>query len=210
MTISDIAKLTNVSTSAVSIVLNNKKGVSEKTRKKILDTIKKYNYNPNHLAKSLAAKETKSIGLIIREIDNPYFAKVMKGVYDTCSRLGYSVLLGSSELCSVRETEIINTLLNKRVDGLLISPLNREEQNYSYLVSLPSKNYPLVLLGEVKNYFTNVVDIDNTNAAYEAVSYLIKLGHTRIACFCGPVHSSHSQIRLEGYKKALINNNILY
>lgn len=208
LTISDIAKLANVSKSAVSIVLNNKAGVSEKTRLKVLDTIKKYKYNPSHVAQSLAAKETKSIGLIIREIDNPYFTKIMKGVYDTCSQLGYSVLLGSSESSPVRESELISTLLSKRVDGLLISPMHGEEVNYSYLVDLLNKKYPLVLIGGVKNYFTNVVNIDNFNAAYDAVSYLIKLGHTRIAYFAGPVHSAHSQMRLEGYKQALIDNNI--
>ncbi len=208
ITISDIAKLANVSKSAVSIVLNNKKGVSEKTRKKVLDTIKKYNYNPNHIAQSLAAKETKSIGLIIKEIDNPYFSKVMKGVYDECSKLGYSVLLGSSELSEDKESEIINALLGKRVDGLLISPLQSEESNYSYLISLLNDDYPLVILGEVKNYSTNIVDIDNFKAAYDAVSYLINLGHTAIAHFAGPVHSTHGQKRLEGYKQALIDNNI--
>ena len=208
MTISDIAKLANVSKSAVSIVLNKKKGVSDKTRAKVLETIKRYNYNPNHIAQSLAAKETKSIGLIIKEIDNPYFAKVMKGVYDTCSQLGYTVLLGSSELSDEKESEIINALMNKRVDGLLISPLQSEESNYTYLINLLNDNYPLVILGEVKNYPTNIVDIDNFQAAYDAVSYLIGLGHSKIAHFAGPIHSGHGQKRLEGYKQALIDNNI--
>ena len=208
ITISEIAKLANVSKSAVSIVLNNKMGVSEKTRKKVLDTIKKYNYYPNHLAQSLAARETKTIGLVIKEIDNPYFAKVMKGVYDACSRLGYTVLLGSSELSSEKESEIINALLNKRVDGLLISPLQSEESDFTYLANLLTDNYPLVVLGDVKNYSTNRVDIDNTKAAYDAVSYLIKLGHTKIAHFAGAGYSGHAQKRLEGYKQALIDNNI--
>jgi DNA-binding LacI/PurR family transcriptional regulator len=208
ITISEIAKLANVSKSAVSIVLNNKRGVSEKTRKIILDTIKKYNYNPNHNAQSLAAKETKSIGLIIKEIDNPYFSKVMKGVYDACSESGYSVLLGSSELSTNKETEIINALLSKRVDGLLISPLQREESDYPYLFNLLKENYPLVVLGEIVNYSTNIVDIDNFRAAYDAVSYLIKLGHKRIAYLAGPIHSGHGQKRLEGYKHALIDNNL--
>ena len=208
ITISDIAKLANVSKSAVSIVLNNKSGVSEKTRKKVLDTIKKYKYSPNHIAQSLAARETKSIGLIIKEIDNPYFAKVMKGVYDTCSELGYSVLLGSSELSEEKETEIIGAMMNKRVDGLLISPLQSEESDFTYLADLMNDNFPLVVLGEVKNYSTNRVDIDNSKAAYDAVSYLIKLGHKRIAHFAGPVHSGHGQKRLEGYTQALIDNDI--
>ncbi|MGD8779889.1 MAG: LacI family DNA-binding transcriptional regulator [Ignavibacteria bacterium] len=209
MTISDIAKLANVSKSAVSIVINNKPGVSEKTRAKVLATIKKFNYNPNSIAQSLAAKETKSIGLVIKEIDNPYFAKVMKGVYDECSRLGYSVLLGSSELCSDKETEIVNAMLNKRVDGLLLSPLQSEKSDFSYLSKLLSNNYPLVTLGMVKNYYTNTVDIDNIKAAYDAVSYLAEFGHTKVAYFAGPSHSGHGQKRLEGYKQALIDHNIL-
>lgn len=208
MTISDIAKLANVSKSAVSIVINNKTGVSERTRTKVLETIRKFNYSPNQLAQSLAAKETKSIGLIIKEIDNPYFAKVMKGVYDACSELGYSVLLGSSELSSDKEAEIINTLLSKRVDGLLISPLQNEKANFTYLAEILNDNFPLVILGAIQNYYTNSVDIDNAKAAYDAVSYLIKLGHTKIAHFAGPVHSGHGQKRLEGYKHALIDNQI--
>jgi DNA-binding LacI/PurR family transcriptional regulator len=208
ITISDIAKLANVSKSAVSIVLNNRTGVSEKTRKKILCTIKKHKYYPNQIAQSLAARETKSIGLIIKEIDNPYFSKLMKGVYDASSKLGYSVLLGSSELSAEKESEIINALLNKRIDGLIISPLQSEQSNYTYLANLLDDHYPVVVLGEVKNYSTSRVDIDNIKAAYDAVSYLIKLGHRRIAHFAGPVHSGHGQKRLEGYKQALIDNNI--
>ena len=76
----------------------------------------------------------------------------MKGVYDACSKLGYSVLLGSSELSTDKESEIFNALMNKRVDGLLMSPLQNEEANFTYLSNLISDNYPLVLLGEVKNF----------------------------------------------------------
>lgn len=208
MTISDIAKLANVSPSAVSIVLNNKTGVSEKTRARVLEIIKKYNFTPNNIAQALVAKETKSIGLIIKEIDNPYFAKVMKGVYDTCSQLGYSVLLGSSELSLEKESEIISIFLNKRVDGLIISPLQSERADFSYLANLVNANYSLVILGMIQNFLTNTVDIDNYKAAYDAVSYLIKLGHKNIAHLAGPIHSGHGQKRLEGYKQAHIDNHI--
>jgi LacI family transcriptional regulator len=208
LTISDIARLANVSTSAVSIVLNNKKGVSDKTRSSILEIIKKYKYNPNQIAKSLAAKETKSIGLIIEEIDNPYFAKVMRGVYNASSQLGYSVLLGSSELSPDKEIENINTLVSKRVDGLIIFPLHTQNADFTYLSNLLSDKYPLVILGNVKNYITNVVDIDNTKAAKDAVTYLIKQGHTKIAHFSGSFHAGHGEERLDGYKQALIDNGI--
>lgn len=208
ITISEIAKLANVSKSAVSIVLNNKKGVSEKTRAHVLEIIKEYNFNPNSVARSLAANKTKVLGLVIKEIDNPYFAKVMKGVYKTSAELGYSVLLGSSELYPERESEIIDALLSKRVDGLLVSPLRNEEANFTYLTDLIRDTFPLVLLGTIDNYKTNSVDIDNFKAAYDAVSYLIELGHRKIAHFGGPIYSEHGKKRLEGYKQALIDRKI--
>ena len=208
LTISDIAKLANVSKSAVSIVLNNKPGVSEKTRKKVLEIVKKYNYNPSQIAQSLVARKTKSIGLIITEIDNPFFTKVMKGVYDTCSESGYTVLIGSSELSPQKEKDIIENFKSKRIDGFIISPLRGEGVDYLYLSNLLKENFPFVMLRNVANYTINLVDIDNFKAAYEAVSYLIKNGHEEIAYFSGPVHSGHSIERLEGYKQALIDNNI--
>lgn len=208
LTIVDIAKLSNVSVSAVSIVLNNKPGVSKKTREKVLKVIEKYNYNPNQIAQSLALKETKSIGLIIKEIDNPHFAKVMKGVYDTASEFGYSVLLGSSELNAEKEAEIINTMLSKRVDGLIISPIQNDVRNFFSLANLMSDNVSFVILGMIDNYTVNSVDIDNRKAAKEAVLHLIKLGHKKIAYFGGPPHSGHAQKRLQGYQNAL-NENLI-
>lgn len=209
LTISDIAKLANVSKSAVSLAINNKPGVSEKTRKKIIDIIEKYNFKPNQLAQSLVANKTNSIGLIITEIDNPFFSKVTKGVYDTCSNLGYTVIIGSSELDPMKEQEIISAFKRKRIDGLIISPLRGQGVDYRYISNLLVDEIPFVMLRNVVNYSINLVDIDNINAAYKAVNYLIKLGHKKIAFFSGPVHSGHNTERLEGYKKALNNNGIV-
>ena len=208
LTINDIARLANVSKSTVSIVLNDKPGVSEQTRKKVIEIVKKYNFNPNQLAQSLVGRKTKSIGLIITEIDNPFFTKVMKGVYDTCSELGYSVLIGSSELSPNKEKEVIDNFKSKRLDGFIISPLRGEGVDYQYLSNLLNENIPFVMIRNVENNSINLVDIDNFKASYSAVSYLIELGHRNIAYFSGPIHSGHSVERLEGYKQALFDNNI--
>jgi LacI family transcriptional regulator len=208
ITISEIAKLANVSKSSVSLVINSKAGVSAKTREKVLQIIEKYNYNPSQIAQSLAGGETRSIGLIIKEIDNPYFGRLMRGVYDACSKLGYTVLLGSSEHLPAKETEIIKTMVSKRVDGLIISPLQSEGFEFSYLADLLRDKYPLVILGTVPSSSIRIVDIDNLRAAYDAVTYLIRKGHRRIAHFAGPVHTGHGQRRLEGYKQALLDHNI--
>lgn len=208
LTISDIAKLANVSVSAVSIVLNNKPGVSKKTREKITKIIEKYNYNPSQIAQSLASKETKSLGLIVKEIDNPHFSKVMKGVYDTASKYGYTVLLGSSELDNDKEAEIINTMLSNRVDGLILSPIQNDEINFKSLANLLNDEIPLIILGMIDNQSVNSVDIDNCKAAEEAVNHLIKLGHRKIAYFGGPPHSGHAKKRYLGYQLALNENGI--
>ncbi|MBK7256487.1 MAG: LacI family DNA-binding transcriptional regulator [Ignavibacteriae bacterium] len=201
MTITEIAKLANVSKSSVSLVLNNKPGVSERTRAKVLGIIKKYRYRPNQIAQSLAGGETKSIGLIVKEIDNPYFGRLMRGVYDACSKLGYTVLLGSSEQSTEKEAEIIRTMLSKRVDGLIISPIQNEDADYSYLVDLTKDAFPLVILGSMPNFPTNSVDIDNFAAAFDATSHLIRLGHKNITHLAGP--SGHGLKRLEGFRAAM-------
>jgi LacI family transcriptional regulator len=208
ITINDVARIANVSKASVSAVLNNKSTVSPKTRDKILKVIEKLNYRPNEVARSLSNRKTKSIGLVIKEIDNPYFARVMKGVFDFCCEMGYTVLLGSSELSPAQEFQNIETLTRQQVDGLIISPLQEVESGFAYLAGLIHDKYPFVMLGSVKSYNTNIVDIDNVSAAHKAVSYLIGLGHTEIAYFSGPTYSSHSQDRLQGYQQALIDHNL--
>lgn len=200
--------MANVSKATVSAVLNNKPTVSPQTRELVNEVIRHLNYRPNEIARSLSIRRTKCIGLVIKEIDNPYFAKVMKGVFDVCCEMGYTVLLGSSELSPNQELKSVQTLTHRHVDGLIISPLQGDDIDFSYLGNLLRENYPLVMLGSVKNYITNTVDIDNVKAAYEAVSYLIKLGHTSIAYFSGPAHSAHSQDRLEGYRQAMIDHQL--
>jgi LacI family transcriptional regulator len=206
ITISEIAKLANVSKSSVSLVINKKAGVSAKTREKVLRIIEKYNYNPNEIARSLAGRETRSIGLVIKEIDNPYFARLIRGVYDACLQLGYLVLLGSSEHLPEKEAETIKTLISKRVDGIIISPLQREDFDFSSFPDLLQEKFPLVVLGTVSNSTIRIVDIDNLKAAYDAATYLIQKGHRRIAHLAGP--TAHGRIRMEGYKQALLDHNI--
>lgn len=208
LTIADIARLANVSKATVSTVLNDKPGISQKTRDKVLSIVRKYDYRPSHLARALSARTTKSIGLVIKEIINPYFARIMKGVFEACAEKEYTVLLGTSELSPEKEQQSIETLITYRVDGLIISPLQGDDVDFSYLADLMRDKYPLITLNGVHNFQTHVVDIDNVKAAYEAVSYLIKLGHKRIAYFAGPNSSAHNIDRMQGYQQALIDHNL--
>ncbi len=208
VTITDIAKLANVSKSTVSAVLNDNPLISQATRDKVLKLIKKLDYKPNELARSLSTKKTQSIGIVVKGIDNPYFTKVLKGVYDVANDEGYSVLLGSSEFDFKNELQSIKVLKAKRVDGLIIAPLQTEGADYAYLFELIQEKYPFVLLDGVKNIHTNVVDFANEKTAYEAVSYLINLGHKEIAFFAGPIYSTHGRERLAGYQRALEEHGI--
>jgi LacI family transcriptional regulator len=208
VTIHDIARLAGVSKATVSSVLNNRPGIAQETRDKILATVKKLNYRPNQLARSLSMSKSKSIGLIIKEIDNPFFAKIMKGIFEICNQLDYTVLLGSSELSPIKELQSIQTLINQQVAGLIISPLQGEDVDFSYLSDLKRENRSCVMLSHVKNYQTNVVDIDNVQAARDAVLYLMDKGHNRIAYFSGPSHSIHAEERLEGFQQAFLMKHL--
>jgi len=208
VTISDVARLANVSKATVSAVMNGRPGISEKTRKRVLEIATHLNFRPNQIARSLSIRKTHSIGLVIKEIDNPYFSKIMKGVFDTCAEHDFTVLLGSSELSPEKEKKSIDTLVAQRVDGLILAPLQGEDVDFSYLSDLVRDCYPLVTLGVVKNYPTAVVESKNVEGAFEAVNYLIQEGHKRIAYFSGPSHSSHSEDRAEGFRRACLENRI--
>ena len=209
VTIKDIARLAGVSKATVSSVLNNRPGFSRETRDKVLEQVQRLNYRPNQLARSLSTSKTKSIGLIIKEIDNPFFAKIMKGIFDKCSQLDYTVLLGSSELSPVRERQSIYTLINQQVEGLIISPLQGDDVDFTYLSDLIREKRPFVMLSAVKNFQTSIVDIDNICAARQAAAYLLDMGHRRIAYFPGPAHSVHAEERLEGFRQAFAERHLV-
>jgi LacI family transcriptional regulator/LacI family repressor for deo operon, udp, cdd, tsx, nupC, and nupG len=202
VTIHDIARAAGVSKSTVSAVLNDNPLISDATKRKVRRIMERFNYTPNEIARSLASRQTKTIGLIIKEIDNPYYGKMTKGIYNVAHGKKHGVILCNTELEPQKEVESVTILKSKKVDGLIISPL-QERVDVSHIAQLKKEKYPFVLIGGIQNLETNVVDIDNEKAAYEAVSYLIAAGHKRIAHLLGPVYSVHSRQRCTGYKKAL-------
>lgn len=208
VTISDIARLANVSKAAVSAAINDKPGISKATREKILEIMKRVNYKPSQVARSLSNRKTRTIGLIIKEIDNPYFSKITKGVFDTCQAHDYNVILGSSELNPSLEEKSIDALYTQRVDGLILSPLQDENTNFYHLSQLIQKGYPLVTLGIVPNFQTHVVEIDNEKAILRVIEYLTQSGHQKITFLAGPSHSRHSHERLQAYKRGMEKFNL--
>lgn len=208
-TISDIAKMANVSKATVSRVINNKpEGVGKETRENILRIIEESGFQPSMVARGLVTKKTKSLGLIITDIDNSFYPQLVRGAEDYANKHGYSLFLCNSANNPEKEKEYIKVFLEKSVDGVILSS-SMNETSYHYNI-LESKNTPLVALDRCLegDYYDASVFFNNFRGAYIAVKYLINNGHKNIAFISGPKSLVISQNRLRGYKMALEERNI--
>lgn len=208
-TLKNIAEQTGTSVTTVSRVLNNKSEhyrISEKTGNKILQVAKKLNYSPNQLARSLRLKHTNTIGYIVPDISNPFFSSIAKSLERSVRTSGYSVILCDSEENTEIEIKSLKLLLDRKVDGLIISPVGQEVK---HIAQAYKKNIPIVL---IDRFFDELkipyVGSDNYHGAYEAVNLFINNGHKRIACIQGLKNTSPNNDRVRGYKDALLKNNI--
>lgn len=208
VTIKDIAKSANVSTATVSKVINNKvDDISETTIKKVKKVIKEKNYTPNSLARSMVTKKTRTVGLIIPDVRNPFFTDLVRGAEDIANERGYNLFFCNTDNDLSKEIKYINTLEEKQVDGIaLAGSANRDP----FIEKDVIINVPLVSLDRnvYFSYLKGKIEIDNYKGAYEAVKYLIELGHKDILLLSGPLELKPSVERLEGYKGALKDNNI--
>lgn len=205
-TIKDIAREVNVSVSTISRVLNNKPDVSEETKIKVEKAIKEMGYNPNRIARGLVLKKTNSIGLVIPDINNPFFPEIIKGVERTAKKLGYSLILCNTDNDKKEERESISLLRSKQVDGIILS-LSLE--NKAVLKELEKEKFPIVQIDrQIKDSIYPAVTIDNKRSAYIATEYLIKQGHRKIGHVTGDLSTETALNRLKGYKLALKDHNI--
>jgi len=205
----DIAKIVGVSTALVSYVLNGKgkeKRIGEELAKKIHQTAKDLNYQPNEIARSLKNGLTKTIGLVVADIANPFFGQLARYIEDEAGKFGYSVIIGSSDEVVEKSELLINTLINRQVDGLIISPAEGTEDQINGILE---KNIPLIL---VDRFFpeisTNYIVIDNYQSSYIATSYLIKKGFKKIALVAYKSSLIHMIERKRGYTEAMKINNL--
>ena len=208
ITIKDIARLANVSIATVSKVINNKtEGISEETKNRILQLIKETGYQPNAIARSLVTKKTKTIGLIVPDISNPFFPDVARGVEDGAHMDGYNVFLCNTDDNLDKEIEYIKVLREKCVDGIIFT--SGSIPKYEHIVELRTSGIPIVIIDRrIDSEDVYGVFLDNYKGGYIATRYLISLGHKRIGCVTGPLYVSSAIERLEGYKKALMDNGI--
>ncbi len=200
----DVALKANVSIATVSRVVNNASHkVNAITRKRVLDAVEELDYRPNALAKGLLMKKTMTVGIIIPDISNPYYAEIVRGVQDMADQCGYAVILLNTDRVQERITKHIYFLREKSADGIIFS--GGAIHGQKVLSSLEEFRERVVVIGRHKVESSAVI-IDNAGGATKATRHLIELGHKRIAFIGGPDKSASAKDRLAGYKSALIHH----
>ena len=204
VTLKDVALKTGVSTSTVSRVLSGKECINPKTRDKILSSIKELQYTPNALARGLKLGQSNMIALIIPSIHNLMFPALTRGVEDIARKYGYMVILCNTDENLSVEKNYIQKLHNNWVDGLLVATMM---PNSDHIRKLRNNGFPVVLTSRSYDRDIDAFVIDNVEASYDAVCYLIEQGHRKIAFAMGPDLQIYQE-RFEGYRKALEDHSI--
>ncbi len=212
VTIDDVARHAGVSIGTVSAVLNQKQTVNQKTRDLVLNSIQELNYRPSGIARNVRTDATdfKSIGLLIREMDNPFYTEIASGVMEYCIEKNYIVYLASSESDHTYSEKITQSFSNQNIKGAIIAPVLEGTAEIEHLFALKKINFPFVLLENVPGIQANVVSIDNIQAMKDTVKYLIDTGHTRIIHFAGPKHAYHAYERIDGFRFAYSESPFIF
>lgn len=211
MTINDIARMAGVSKATVSRVLNNKtEGVGEETRNRVQLLIDNLEYRPNLLARGIATSKSKTIGLIIPDITNPFFPQLIQAVESYSHENGYTVIFGNTDFSLEKEQEYIATFVAKGVDGVILT--STIDNPGIIHERLKKYNVPCVLLDRtVKSMeYGAGVFADNEYAQYCACEYLISHGNRHIAFISGPADISTAKERIDGYASALVQYGIAF
>ena len=202
VTIKDVARKSGVSQATVSRVAGNYGYVSEANRRKVLAAIRELGYRPNVIARSMVTKSTHTIGLVVTDITNPFFAHLARGVESITWPAGYTLILANTDENPVHEEMVIRALLERQVDGLILVPAS--SQKSPFLEGVFQQEVPIVLLDRnVEGLSIDAVMVDNENGAFQAVTHLINLSHRRIAMIIDNLSISTNAERLEGYRHAL-------
>jgi len=199
----DVARESAVSVFTVSEVVNKKSHVSKKLRDRVEETIRKLNYRPNLIARSLAKQRTHTIGMIVPDIANPFFPMVVRGAEDAAQKHGYNLLLCNSDDSLEKEERAIELLLSKRVDGILLTKA-AEDFRAPLRQMIKEVKVPFVLVMRTYAKLTaDAVITDDYQGAYDAVSHLARSGRQRIGLISGPLKVSNAVARWQGFHDSL-------
>ena len=199
-TIRDVARLADVSIATASRVMNGKRTVKEALRLRVTRATEALDYHPDSVARSLKVRRTKTVGVVVPDVSNPFFPEIMRGMEDVARRSGYSILFCNSNEDEGLERSHLSMLFSRRVDGVVIAPANP----YAVRDRLTRQRIPFVLCDRVPPNFPGAgVTTDNFEASRHAVRYLIELGHERIAIVIITAHMAPTVDRLKGFRQAL-------
>lgn len=209
VTIYDVAREAGVSMATVSRVVNNNPNVKPQTRKKVFEAIERLGYRPNAVARGLASKKTTTVGVVIPDISNMNFAEVARGIEDIATMYHYNIILCNADKKKEKEIRVINTLLEKQVDGLLFMGGTVTDE---HIQAFRTSSIPIVLCATTdENESIPAVDIDHELAAKDAVEKLIERGHRKIGMISGTLQDlSLGYARFQGYKRALEEAGIAF
>jgi len=201
-TIRDVAKLAGVSISTVSRVMNAPETVVPEKRKRVQEAIEQLQYQPNAFARGLIYKKSETFGVMIPDIENPYYAGLLRGIQDAAVKLNHSVIICNTDRDKNRMLAYARNLFEKQADGIIFASDALFREFYDEMKRI---RLPFVLVStQAPEYDVPSVDIDNEQAAYEAVRHLIELGHEEIGMICFPVAETISGApRLAGFQRAL-------
>ena len=206
-TVKDVAQLAGVSTATVSRTLSNPDKVQEATRIKVMSAAKKIGYAPNAMARSLRRQESKTILVILADIGNSFYSRVIHGIEDIAHREGYKILLGDAGYDPVRALSYMELYDSKQVDGILL--LTSEIAREVFENEARMKSLQVVMACEyIEDADWPLVMVNNREGAQHAVEYLVSLGHTKIATVMGPTFTPICNDRHQGYLDAMTKNSL--
>lgn len=211
LSIKDIALKAGVSITTVSFILNGKakeKSISDAVIKKVQKIITESGYKPNQVARSLRTGNTNIIGLIVEDISNSFFSRIARLIEDKAYKRGYKIIYSSTENKIEKAQELINIFKSRKVDAYIISPVKGLEDDIQVLIN---DNTPVILFDRnLPDLKTNYVGVNHFNASYQATESFIKQGKKNIALVTTDIDVQQITERSEGYKKAILDNNITY
>lgn len=207
-TIHDVARLAGVSPITVSRVINNSGYISQQTRARVKAAIIELGYAPNIIARSLRSKRTNTLALVLTDITNPFFTAIARGVEDTASDAGFTVIYCNTDESVEEEAKNLQLLMQKQVDGILLVPARSISRSIELI---NEQGTPVVILDRrVPNVDADVVRCDSVEGAYRLIKLLIDQGHRRIAVLSGPQGVSTADDRVEGYQKSMVEAGLSY
>ncbi|MFA5468228.1 MAG: LacI family DNA-binding transcriptional regulator [Sphaerochaetaceae bacterium] len=213
MTLKDVAKKANCSEATVSLVINNRPGVNKQTRERVLRIAKELGYVPNSIARSLALQKTSTLGLLITDIENPFFGSLVHHISVAARNKGYSLIVSTSDDNHDKENENLGVFLNRKVDGVIVVPTQKIPEDFSLFRIYKKNNVPLLFS---VSYYPAIesdrVLTDYAKGSFQLTRYLLELGHREIVFLIGadreaPINKDRIEGYLHAYSEAHLENN---